>query len=203
MDAPCSSSLIFLFLLLPAVLAMASPSKTIYCSSYPCECPQEKETRLHMYLHQFPAWPNVAKPNEILTQNLTNPATTGIFGTTYVHDWFLTMGPDPNEKIIGRAQGHHIQAGLAAISWYTSHIFVFQSGRFAGSTLQVLGIIDGSATGEWSIMGGTGAFANAHGTIKYKQSSGIVPSIVETLRELDIQVFTPESFAAVHGAAAI
>nr|CAB3499687.1 unnamed protein product [Digitaria exilis] len=31
---------------------------------YPCECPQENEIRLQMYLHQFPAWANVTNPNE-------------------------------------------------------------------------------------------------------------------------------------------
>lgn len=128
---PSSSALLFLLLLQLAVLAMASttgyndqPSLQVPLPSLcPCNCPKENETRLHMYLHQFPDRPDVPKPNEVAVISSTQPIG---FGQTYVDDWFLTMGSDPNEKIIGRAQGFHIQAGQTITSWYTSHIFVFQ-----------------------------------------------------------------------------
>jgi hypothetical protein len=122
MATPSSRSLFFLFICLPIVLAKASPpADEIY--SYPCKCPQEM--RLHLYLHQFPAWPNVSNPNEVGVIGSTQPFG---FGQMYVHDWFLTVGPNPNGKIVARAQGFHIQAGQTATSWYTSHIIVFQDG---------------------------------------------------------------------------
>lgn len=115
-----SLSLLFLFCL-PIVLATARPADKNY--PYPCECPQENEIRLHMYLHQFPAWPNVSNPNEVGVIASAQPIG---FGQMYVHDWFLTIGPNPNAKIVARAQGFHLQAGQTATSWYTSHIIVFQ-----------------------------------------------------------------------------
>jgi hypothetical protein len=114
--AALSNSLIFLcFLLLPGVLAFAGP----HGESYPCpyDCPPQKETHLHMYLHQFPAWANVTNPNEVAWQG-------------WVADhWLLTKGPDPNNNIVGRARGFHLLTGETSKDWYISHIYVFQDNR--------------------------------------------------------------------------
>lgn len=118
------SSLILIYVLLPAAVAVGDTLG--YILNNPCQCPKKNETSLHMYLHQFPAWPSVSNPNEA---PMTGGGPPIGFGTMYVHDWFLTAGPDPNEKVIARAQGFHLQAGQTSTSWYTSHIFVFQDGR--------------------------------------------------------------------------
>lgn len=128
---PSSTTMLFLILLLLAVLDIANstdynaqPSlQGPLPSLCPCNCPKENETRLQIYLHQYPAWPNVPKPNEVGVISSAQPIG---FGQTYVDDWFLTKGLDPNQNIIGRAQGYHIQAGQTVTSWYTSHIFVFE-----------------------------------------------------------------------------
>ncbi|CAL4994821.1 unnamed protein product [Urochloa decumbens] len=191
---PSFSTLLFAFLFLPAVLTTASltdynapPSLVgpllppLLC---PCNCPKENETRLHLYLHQLPAWPNVPNTNEV---NVVMTPSIG-FGQMYVDDWFLTAGTDPNGKIVGRAHGFHIQAGQKVQSWYTSHIFEFQDDWFAGSTLHVLGL--SNSQGQWFITGGTGTFTNAHGTVKFSTSVGSA----EIIHELDIHVFyTPET----------
>ncbi|KAJ1295776.1 hypothetical protein BS78_01G248300, partial [Paspalum vaginatum] len=177
-----TSSLFFLMLCVPMALAMANPAEKL-AYPYPCECPKENETRMQMYLHQFRAWQNVSNPNEILAIDFTSHLPLG-FGTTYVHDWILTIGPNPNENIVARAQGFHIQAGQTATSC------------FPGSTLEVLGVI-ASGTGQWSIMGGTGAFTNAHGIINFKSVPSTVSSITDNVRELDIHIFyTPETSTA-------
>jgi hypothetical protein len=116
-----SLTLLFLFLCPAIVLAIASPAEKTGLD--PCVCPQEYEIRLHMYLHQFPAWPNVSNPNEVGAIASSHPIG---FGTMYVHDWFLTIGPNPNEMIVARVQGFHLQAGQTTTSWYTSQIIVFQ-----------------------------------------------------------------------------
>jgi hypothetical protein len=109
----------------------------------------------------------------------------------YVHDWILAEGPNPNENVVGRLQGFHIQAGQAFTSWYTSHIMLFQNGRFAGSTLEVLGLT-GNPTDELSITGGTGVLTNAHGTAKFTSSQSSTST--DAIREVDIHVFyTPET----------
>ena len=44
--------------------------------------------------------------------------------------------------------------------------------------------------GRWSIIiGGTGAFTNAHGNIKYKDVQSIVTSITDNVREPDIFIY--------------
>jgi len=52
--------------------------------------------------------------------------------------------------------------------------------------------------GEWSIIGGTQAFYNACGYIKYKEVVRTVGSIItDIVRELDVHIFTPETSTAV------
>uniref|UniRef100_A0A0D9ZY45 Dirigent protein n=1 Tax=Oryza glumipatula TaxID=40148 RepID=A0A0D9ZY45_9ORYZ len=115
-------------------------------------------------------------------------------GTGLIHDWSLTTGLDPNVNIVGRAQGWHIVASQSSpANWYLSQNIVFQDNKYAGSTLQVMGIIEGSEEKvvEWSIVGGTGEFTNARGNIKYRD---IKKEDVEWIRELDIQVlYTPNT----------
>uniref|UniRef100_K3ZL30 Dirigent protein n=1 Tax=Setaria italica TaxID=4555 RepID=K3ZL30_SETIT len=160
--ATLSNSLIFLcFLLLPGVLVFAGPHGESY--PCPCDCPPPKEIQLHMSLHQFPAWGNVTNPNEVAWQ-----------GWAADH-WLLTWGPDPNQNIAGRARGFHLLTGETSKDWYISHIYVFQDDRFAGSTIQVLGMLDG----EWSIIGDTRAFYNARGYIKYKEVPSTISSITD------------------------
>jgi hypothetical protein len=43
------------------------------------------------------------------------------------------------------------------------------------------------ANGQWSITGGTAAFASAHGTIKFTNSQS--STATDAIKELDIHVF--------------
>jgi hypothetical protein len=55
----------------------------------------------------------------------------------------------------------------------------------------VSGILEGPS-GQWSVTGGTAAFAGAHGTIKFTTSPS--STATDAIRELDIHVFhTPEA----------
>ncbi len=63
---------------------------------------------------------------------------------------------------------------------------------FAGSTIEVSGLLGVKPNGQWSITGGTGTFASAHGTIKFTNSQR--STATDDIRELDIHVFhTPET----------
>ncbi|KAL5224485.1 hypothetical protein ABZP36_011124 [Zizania latifolia] len=175
------------------VMAMLLPAAIFTMADDPscgCECPQQCEINLHYYLHQFRAGPNHPNRNE---EFVTTGGPSGL-GAGLIHDWSLTTGVDANANIVGRAQGWHIVASLGSpTNWYISQNIVFQGSSFSGSTLQVMGIIQGSedGVGEWSILGGTGEFTNARGNIKYRV---IKREDVEWIRELDIQVFyTPST----------
>ncbi|KAG8093296.1 hypothetical protein GUJ93_ZPchr0012g21350 [Zizania palustris] len=182
-----------LILVMMAAMLLAPPAAIFTMADDPtcgCECPQQCEINLHYYLHQFRAGPNHPNRNE---EFVTTGGPSGL-GGGLIHDWSLTTGLDANVGIVGHAQGWHIVASQASpVNWYISHNFVFQGSSYSGSTLQVMGIIQGSeeGVGEWSIMGGTGEFTNARGNINY---TVVKREDVEYIRELDIQVFyTPST----------
>jgi hypothetical protein len=119
-----SSSLIFLFLCLPAILARANILEDIYPN--PCKCSKENETRLHVYLHQFPHLPGVPNRNEYEMLNSSEPMG---FGNMVVHDWVFTTGLSATENVVGRLQGFHLLAGQTTGSWYFANTLVFRHGR--------------------------------------------------------------------------
>lgn len=83
---------------------------------------------------------------------------TGL-GETAVNNWMIYDGPSPDATVVARAQGLHTYAG----NWHNTFSIVFQTERFKGSTLEVMGI--SVEDGEWAIVGGTGQFAMATGVI--------------------------------------
>ncbi|XP_044961617.1 uncharacterized protein LOC123412748 isoform X1 [Hordeum vulgare subsp. vulgare] len=185
-----SAALAFFLLFLPTILAM--PNATAPLQTSPCACPSE--TSLHFYLHQFLGLPNRPNRNEEFVVAPPNPFTPG-FGTIIVHGWTLTRTTDPNGTIIARMQGTHIQAGPATgNSWHISSSIVFESGRFAESTLQVMGTLNGIIN-KWSIVGGTGEFTRATGIIDFKKDPASTTD--DTIRELNIRIFHYADVASV------
>ncbi|KAJ3708041.1 hypothetical protein LUZ61_011746 [Rhynchospora tenuis] len=92
----------------------------------------------------------------------------GSFGTFVANDWVLADSLASDRKVIGRVQGLHLQESLqAAFNYYEVGNFVFQDGSFKGSTLNVMGNHHSEANNDtWSIVGGTGQFERAQGTVK-------------------------------------
>ncbi|TKW25027.1 hypothetical protein SEVIR_3G089500v4 [Setaria viridis] len=88
-------------------------------------------------------------------------ADTGL-GVIAVNNWEIYDGLGPGAAIVARAQGLHIHAG----NWSNVFSIVFETPRFSGSTLEVMGTyVD---IGEFAIVGGTKQFAMARGVI-YKK----------------------------------
>ncbi|TVU30784.1 hypothetical protein EJB05_22425, partial [Eragrostis curvula] len=84
-----------------------------------------------------------------------------------VADWSIVAGPEPGARIAGRAQGILFQSSHAEpILWTTILNLKFNNETFPGSTLQVMGFLP--TDGDWSIIGGTGEFHLARGTISHK-----------------------------------
>lgn len=111
------SPVLFLMAMLPPILATV-----VSIPGLQCECPKPCEMDLHYYLHQFRARTD-PKSNEDFITSGTGPVG---FGTTVVHDWSLTLGPNATDPIVGRAQGFHMQASQTTNIWYTTHNFIFQ-----------------------------------------------------------------------------
>ncbi|KAJ4813672.1 Dirigent protein [Rhynchospora pubera] len=93
-------------------------------------------------------------------------------------------GRGTDAKLVARAQGTHIQAGMKDPLWYNSLNVVFEDARFKGSTLQVMGTV--VEEGDWAIVGGTGEFTLAQGVI-YKKKVDITNE--GDVMEIIIQAF--------------
>ncbi|KAJ1697027.1 hypothetical protein LUZ63_005539 [Rhynchospora breviuscula] len=137
----------------------------------------ENKLELVLYLHHIYNGDNATQ--KIVVQ----PNGVNSFGSIVAQDWPCYNNLDVSgAKLIARAQGTHTMTSKSgALSWYNSFSLLFQDGsRFPGSTLEVKGI--NVTEGEWSIVGGTGEFTNAQGTI-YK-------STVKTMANVDIVKIT-------------
>lgn len=99
----------------------------------------------------------------------------------------LREGPDPNSKLVGRAQGLLPAVSQQEVSFLFAVNFVFTEGKYNGSTLAVYGrAVLASDSREWSIIGGTGHFRDARGYVLGKKLTP--PTGIDLLIELDLYV---------------
>ncbi|KAL6963738.1 hypothetical protein U1Q18_034743 [Sarracenia purpurea var. burkii] len=125
---------------------------------------KEKVTKLHFYYHDTLSGKNptsvlVAQPNVTKPLPPLNP-----FGSICMMDDPLTIGPEPNSTLLGRAQGIYASAALEAVELLMTLNYVFTAGSLNGSTLSILGrnpILEEYR--EMPIVGGSGVFRLARG----------------------------------------
>ncbi|GFQ03868.1 dirigent protein 1 [Phtheirospermum japonicum] len=79
----------------------------------------------------------------------------------------LTVGPDPNSRLLGRAQGTIAFTTLdASLDLHVSIAYIFTSGRYNGSTVVAVGRNDvRQSVRQFPIVGGTGHFKLARGIV--------------------------------------
>ncbi|CAN6349112.1 unnamed protein product [Urochloa humidicola] len=143
------------FLLLP-ILAAAPWAATATSGG-------EKSTHIKLYWHDVVSGPSpTAVP--VARAAVTNTSKTA-FGAVVVIDDPLTQGPDlKSSKPLGRAQGTYIGAGKDELSLMMNMNFVFQAGKYNGSTVAIMGRNAAfNAVREMAIVGGTGVFRMARG----------------------------------------
>ncbi|KAJ0969027.1 hypothetical protein J5N97_021904 [Dioscorea zingiberensis] len=102
---------------------------------------KEKVTNLHFFYQEtlkgdHPSAIVVATAKDNIVNNSSNQLSP--FGTVLVIDDPLTEGPDPNSKVVGRAQGLAVSAGQEKLLFVFAMDFGFTSGEFNGSSLSVL-----------------------------------------------------------------
>ncbi|KAG0530266.1 hypothetical protein BDA96_05G171200 [Sorghum bicolor] len=123
-----------------------------------------KLIHLHFYFHEVRA----GAPNATVVSVVSlNNKSAGAFGDVKVLDNELREGPDPESRLIGRAQGFGVNASLDGSSYFSAIDFVFSGddGEYSGSTVSAQGRFDptGRRTDERSIVGGTGKLRFARG----------------------------------------
>jgi hypothetical protein len=123
----------------------------------------DKETHIKLYWHDVLSG---ASPTAVQVAHaaVTNTSKTG-FGAVVVIDDQLTEGPDlKSSKPLGRAQGIYIGAGKDEVSLLMNMNFVFQAGKYNGSTVAIMGRnAVFNAVREMAVVGGTGEFRMARG----------------------------------------
>nr|CAB3459525.1 unnamed protein product [Digitaria exilis] len=123
----------------------------------------EKSTHIKLYWHDVVSGPSPTAVR-VAQAAVTNTSKT-FFGAVIVIDDPLTQGPDlKSGKLLGRAQGTYIGAGKDELSLMMNMNFVFQAGKYNGSTIAIMGrnaVLDDVR--EMAIVGGTGVFRMARG----------------------------------------
>lgn len=101
----------------------------------------------------------------------------------------LTIGPEPNSKLVGRAQGVYAQSSLNDDSLLMVFNFAFVEGKYNGSSLSVLGRNSVMLPlREMPVIGGSGVFRFAYGYAQAKTYSYNVKT-GDAVSEYDVYVF--------------
>jgi len=116
---------------------------------------QRAEYNRTLYMHQIVSGPDY---NQV---NIADPKQPQMFGYTNVHDYRIYDSLGPGKKLVARAQGLHAKTSMEYDGWFHWSNVVFTDERFQGSSFMAMG----NQEGEWAIVGGTGEFALAQGTI--------------------------------------
>jgi hypothetical protein len=146
-----------LLVLLPILVATAAPTASAASGSG-----GEKSTHIKLYWHDVVSGPN---PTAVPVAQAAVTNTSTYFGTLVVIDDPLTEGPDlKSSKPLGRAQGTYIGTGKDELTLMMNMNFVFQAGKYNGSTVAIMGRNPVfNAVREMAIVGGTGVFRMARG----------------------------------------
>nr|XP_051205688.1 uncharacterized protein LOC127319750 isoform X10 [Lolium perenne] len=146
---------------------------------------QGTEYSLNLYMHQTIHGPN---HNQI---NIADPKQPMLFGYTNVHDYPIHDGLGPSAKIVARAQGLHAETSMNDDDWFHWSSIVFIDERFRGSSFKAIGN-QNKIKGQWAIVGGTGVFTFAQGTISIYRMQDNGPS---NTKEIRIRAFcrTPQT----------
>lgn len=88
---------------------------------------QEHELHMHLFLHTIGEGLAGANQKEVVGSKAPRN-----FGAVGVQDWDLRDGPDPNAKLIARAQGMYCYARVKEDGGcYNSFCIVFEDARYA------------------------------------------------------------------------
>ncbi|KAK7339976.1 hypothetical protein VNO77_20666 [Canavalia gladiata] len=90
--------------------------------------------------------------------------STSVFGLVNIFENPLTLGPQSNSKLVGKAQGFYASASQTEVDMLVVMNFAFTEGKYNGSTITLLGrdpIFD--KVREMPVIGGTGLFRFARG----------------------------------------
>ncbi|XP_061346413.1 pterocarpan synthase 1-like [Gastrolobium bilobum] len=165
---------------------------------------EEKLTHIRFFFHDIVTGPKASMV--IVASPLMGKSSSPLpFGSMVVMEDPLTVGPELDSKLVGKAQGFYISASQQAkldLEIVMGMSFVFMEGEFNGSTLSVLGrnsIV--TTVREMPIVGGTGVFRFARGFVRarslqvdYEKGDALVEYNVYVLHYLTTSSSSQEDF---------
>ncbi|XP_057769282.1 dirigent protein 21-like [Salvia miltiorrhiza] len=124
---------------------------------------KEKVVKLHFYVQDLRIGHVSATVCEVATGSITADSPYD-FGSVHVLDDLVTAGPEIDSSPVGRMQGLTTNADLSTYGVAMNLNFYLTAGKFAGSTLSILGrnqVMDEAR--ELPVVGGTGTFRFTRG----------------------------------------
>ncbi|KMT01438.1 hypothetical protein BVRB_9g214460 [Beta vulgaris subsp. vulgaris] len=141
----------------------------------------EQKTVLQFYFHEIALGENSTIALIAEAQPVQPNRSFASFGNLFMADELLTVGPDINSKLIGRAQGFSGSVSQTEeVHFILGLVYSFTDGIYNGSSFTVLGqnsLVN--TVRELPIVSGTGRFRMARGyalaqTYLFNPTSGIV-----------------------------
>ncbi|KMT01436.1 hypothetical protein BVRB_9g214440 [Beta vulgaris subsp. vulgaris] len=122
----------------------------------------EHKTVIQFYFHDVRSGdvPTVA----LIAQPVEARSFASGFGNLFMADDPLTVSPDPNSKLVGRAQGFYGSASQESVSYIMGLTYGFVDGIYNESSVVICGrnsIVN--RVREFPVVGGTGIFRMARG----------------------------------------
>ncbi|KAK7258041.1 hypothetical protein RIF29_32436 [Crotalaria pallida] len=161
------SVVVMIVILIVSVIAAGTQSLKLkaenWGASFEVEAKKETITNLQFYFHDTlsgknPSAVQVAQP---IDKNKSFPT---LFGEIMMVDDPLTETPDPNSKLLGRAQGLYGSSCQQELGLLMAISYSFIEGPYSGSSFTVLGKNAAmNPVREMPIVGGTGLFRLARG----------------------------------------
>ncbi|KAL9365292.1 hypothetical protein Peur_043165 [Populus x canadensis] len=139
-----------------------------YSQSVPYESLPEKITNLRFFFHDTLSGKN---PSAVLVArpNITTGQSLAPFGSIFVFDDPLTVGPELTSEVIGNAQGLYVSSSQDIPSLVAYFDFGFTTGEFNGSSISVFSRNPITNTErELAVVGGRGKFRLARGFAQLK-----------------------------------
>ncbi|KAJ4804457.1 Dirigent protein [Rhynchospora pubera] len=127
----------------------------------------EKQSHFRFYWHDMISGSNRTAVSVAQAPQFNKSST--FFSDVFVMDDPLRTGPEKNSKLVGKAQGIYVAAGLNKLELLMAMNFVFTDGEYNGSTISILGHNEVFTTvREMPIVGGSGLFRFARGYVQFR-----------------------------------
>ncbi|KAL7596981.1 dirigent protein 22 [Lactuca sativa] len=158
-----SVTVIFSVLLLSFFLTVESQKFSRNLSQRSLGLRKQKLSHFRFYFHDIVSGPNATAIRIVEATRTNRTAATG-FGDISMIDNPLTIGPERNSRLVGRAQGMYTSASINEMGLLMVMNYVFVEGKYNGSTLSIVGrnpVM--SPVREMPVIGGSGLFRFARG----------------------------------------